>query len=179
MYYCPTISQYLDILKPTESEVQEAFKLLHDEGVIKPIRITHDGNLRYKIADPLMEDLLEYCGELYHLVYTIIEVICDNIREPTADEIKWVEQAIGHNGARKLIRKSNETRSNRLSKVKNKKQFLTKATQKILEYRKMIEQNVLVLREDYAEQIDKYHFLCDELFEIIYPKFLQRLSFSK
>jgi hypothetical protein len=165
-------------IKFTESEVQEAFDLLHDEGVIKKILITHDGNLRYIISDPLMEDLLEYCGELYHLVYTVIEVIWE-IRKPTDDEITWIEQAIGHNGAGKLLRKSNEARSNRLKKAKNKKQFLAKATQKIQEYRNMIKHDVLLLREDYAEQIDKYHFLCDELFEIIYPKFLQRLSFSK
>jgi hypothetical protein len=62
-------------IKFTESEVLDAFKLLHDEGIIKPIRITHDGNLRYKISEPLMDELLEDCGKLYHMTYTVIEVI--------------------------------------------------------------------------------------------------------
>lgn len=166
-------------IKFTESEVQEAFKLLGDEGVIKPIHITYDGNLRYIISDPLMEDLLGYCGELYHLVYTIIEVIWNNIRKPTVEEIKWIEQAIGPEGVVKMSRKSNEARSNRLKKAKNKKQFLTKAKKGILEYRKLIDQDVRVLKNEYDEQINKHRFLCDELFEIIYPKFLQQLSFSK
>jgi hypothetical protein len=126
-----------------------------------------------------MEDLLEYCGELYHLVYTIIEVIWNNIRKPTVEEIKWIEQAIGLEGALKMSRKSNEARSNRLKKVKNKKQFLTKAKKEILEYRKLIEHDVHVLKNEYDEQIGNYQFLCDELFEVIYPKFLQQLSFSK
>jgi hypothetical protein len=165
-------------IKFTESDVQEAFDLLHDEGIIKKILITHDGNLRYIISDPLMENLLEYCGELYHLVYTVIEVIWE-IRKPIAEEIKWIEQAIGSSGAVKMTRKSNGVRTNRLKKAKNKKQILAKATQKILEYRNMIKHDVLLLRKDYAEQIEKYQFLCDELFQIIYPKFLQQLSFRK
>jgi hypothetical protein len=166
-------------IKPTKSEVEDAFKLLHDDGLIEPIRITHNGDLRYKISDFLMEDFLEVCKKLYHLTYTAIEGIW-NIRKPTDDEIKWMEQAIDTKGAEKMARKSNEARSNRLIKVKkNKKQFYTKATQKILEHRNMIRHDTLLLKKQYAEQIDKYQFLCDELLEIVYPKCLQRLSFNK
>jgi len=167
-------------IKPTKSEVQDAFKLLHDEGIIEPIRIRHNGDLRYKISDFLMEDFLEVCLKLYHLTYTVVEVIWNNIRKPTDDEIKWMEQAIGTKGVEIMCRNSYEARSNRLIKVKkNKKQFYTKAIQKILEYRDMIGHDTLLLKKQYAEQIDKYQFLCDELLEIVYPKFLQRLSFSK
>ena len=165
--------------KPTKSEVEDAFKLLHDDGLIEPIRITHNGDLRYKISDFLMEGFLEVCKKLYHLTYTVIEGIW-NIRKPTDDEIKWMEQAIDTKGVEIMARKSNEARTIRSRRVKkNKKQFYTKATQKILEYRDIIRHDTLLLPKLYAEQIDKCQFLCDELLEIVYPKCLQRLSFNK
>jgi hypothetical protein len=164
--------------KPTKSEVEDAFKLLHDDGLIEPIRITHNGDLRYKISDSFMEDFLEDCKKLYHLTYTVIEGIW-NIRKPRDDEIKWMKQAIGK-GVEIMARKSNEARTIRSRRVKkNKKQFYTKATQKILEYHDIIRHDTLLLPKLYAEQIDKYRFLCDELLEIVYPKCLQRLSFNK
>ena len=33
---------------------------------------------------------------------------------------------------------------------------------------------ILDLKKTYADVIEKYQFPCDELLEIIYPKFLQR-----
>lgn len=114
------------------------------------------------------------------VTYTVIEVIWDNIRKPTYDEIKWMGQAIGTKRVEIKCRNSHEARSNRMIKVKKyKEQFYTKATQKILEYRDMIRDDTLLLKKQYAEQIAKYQFLCDELFEIVYPKFLQQLSFDK
>ena len=78
-------------IKFTKDEVEDAFKLLLNEGMLKPITIMYNGELRYVIYDSLLTEFLDDCWHLYHGVYELTDVVWTRIRKPTNDEIKWLE----------------------------------------------------------------------------------------
>ena len=145
-------------MKFTESEVQDAFKLLRDEGMLRPITFSLNGELRYDVYDPSVKMFLEDCWKLYKLVYVITDVIWNKIRPLTTDEIKWVEGHSGTQTADKL------------------RLYLKKDWLKITEHNNEIKRYTEHLTKEYAEVIIKYQFPFDDLLEVIYPKCLQQLA---
>lgn len=163
-------------MKFTESEVQDAFKLLRDEGMLRPITFSLNGELRYDVYDPSVKMFLEDCWKLYKLVYVITDVIWNKIRPLTTDEIKWVEGHSGTQTADKLRRNTSIERYKHFKKIKNKKLYLKKAWLKITEHNNEIKRYTEHLTKEYAEVIKKYQFPFDDLLEVIYPRCLQQLA---
>ena len=160
-------------IKFTKDEIQDIFRMLRDEGILRPIIITYNNELRYEICDPQLEGFLEGCGHIFHMVHNMTDAIWSRIRKPTDNEIKWLKQLRGAQHTDELGRKTHDERQEFLLRAKNRKWISEKAKKVIIEYNGEIKKYVADLKKEYDETIRKYQFLCDELLELIYPEFLQ------
>jgi hypothetical protein len=107
------------------------------------------------------------------LVYSIIEVIL-GVRPPTEDDRRWLELLRGTQGADKILRILYEKRK----RLKNDPLFIKRTEERMKVCNNKINNLILDLKKSYADVMEKYQFPCDELLEIIYPKFLQQLALS-
>lgn len=163
-------------IKFTKDEIQDIFRMLRDEGILRPISVNYNNELRYEISDPQLEGFLEECGHIYHMVYNMTDAIWSRIRKPTDNEIKWLKQLRGAQHTDKLGRKTYDERQEFLLRTKNRKWISEKAKKVVIEYNDEIKGYVTDLKNEHDETIRKYQFLCDELLELIYPEFLQQLK---
>ena len=67
-------------IKFRKPEVQDAVELLRDEGMLRPIAFSPNGELRYDVNNPSVKKFLEDCWELYRIVYSLTELIWKKIR---------------------------------------------------------------------------------------------------
>ena len=72
----------------TQPEVQDAFELLLNEGMLRPMAFSPNGEERYDVYDSSVKKFLEGCWGLYNLVYSLTDLIWNKVRAPTTDEIK-------------------------------------------------------------------------------------------
>lgn len=157
----------------TEDEIQIIFNQLRDEKdpIIRIVAFDHNGEPRYDVSDPLLKELLDIYWDIYNLIYSITEVIWKCVRRPTEDERKWLELLRGKQNTDKILRVFYEMRK----RYKNEPLFIKKTESRMKVCNNKINSLILDLKETYACVIKKYQFPCDELLEIIYPKFLQQL----
>ena len=157
----------------TEYEIQNMFDSLHNESkdpMIRVVAFDHNGEPRYDVSDPSLRELLDVYWDIYNLVYSITEVIWKCVRRPTEDERRWLELLRGTQNADKIRRIFYEKRK----RLKNEPLFIKKTEERMKVCNNKINNLILDLKKTYADVIEKYQFPCDELLEIIYPKFLQR-----
>ncbi|HEY7083054.1 MAG TPA: hypothetical protein VH500_25455 [Nitrososphaeraceae archaeon] len=159
----------------TKPEVQDAIELLRDEGMLRPIAFSPNGEERYDVYDSSVKMFLEGCWELYTLVFFLTDLIWKKIRPLTTDEIKWVERHTGTQTAHNILRDTSIERYKHYKKIKNKKLYLKKAWPKITEHNDEIKRYTEYLKNIYAKVIEKHPFPFDDLLELIYPKCLQQL----
>jgi hypothetical protein len=165
-------------IKFTRDEVKNAFELLLNEDMLKPITIMYKGELRYVISDSLLEEFFVDCWHLYHKVYEMTDVVWNYIRKPTNDEIKWLELIRGTKIADKVRRDAYYARRKFIMKFTNKELVIKKAIKKIKEYNNNINEETIFIEKQYEELIEKYQFPCKDLLELIYPKFLRQISLN-
>jgi hypothetical protein len=158
----------------TEEEVQDMFESLRDEKdpILRAIAFDHDGEPRYDISDPSLRKLLDTYWKIYNAAYFVIQTIWKCVRRPTEDERSWLELLNGTQTADKICRTFYEKRK----RFKNSPLFIKETKEEMKDCNNKINNLVLSLKKRYSNVIEKYQFPCDELLEIIHPKFFQELG---
>ncbi len=157
----------------TEDEVQGMFDSLHNENdpMFRVVAFDHNGEERYDVCDESLGELLDSCWKIHNLACFMAETIWKSVRKPTEDERKWQELLKGKEKAANMFRLFYEKRKH----LKNDSLFIKKVNERIKDCNNKLNDLVLDLKRTHASVIGKYQFPCDELLEIVYPKFLQQL----
>jgi hypothetical protein len=153
----------------TLEEVEEAFKTLHQEKLLKPMRM-HSNEIIYAITDNSLERLLEDCLDLYDFVYGTIYGIWRFIRGPTREEIEWLELFKGTQDTSRIRRKAFDERHTR--RKEKTKEWLKWYKGDVRESEKAINEMVSDLNKNHADTIKRYGFPSEDIMKIVYPKFL-------
>ena len=154
----------------TLEEVEEAFKTLHQEKLLKPMRM-HSNEIIYAITDNSLERLLESCLEIYEFVHGTIYGIWRFIRKPTEEELDWLELFKGTQDTSRIRNKAYNERHTARPKKKTK-EWLKWYKGDVRESEKSINEMVLDLNKNHADTIKRYGFPSEDILNIVYPKFL-------
>jgi hypothetical protein len=147
-------------------EVEDAFKTLHEENLLKPMTI-YNHKIIYEIPDNSLERLLEDCLELYDFVYGTIYGIWRFIRGPTDDEIEWLELFKGEKDTSRIKKSAYDERHTR--RKKKNKEWLKWYKGDVRDSQKYINGNISELEKKHADTIKRYRFPSEDILEIIYP----------
>jgi hypothetical protein len=156
----------------THSEVQDTFNLAVKEGLLRAILF--DDEIRYVIADPLLDKFL---GDLWHLfcaIFNKMEKTWNFIRSPTQVEIKLLELFYGIKATDEM--RINAYRHRHSLRGKKKKRQIKKVKKEIENIEQDIDEYVSELKEEYTSTVGKYQFPTEKILEIIYPKSVQRTN---
>jgi hypothetical protein len=157
-------------LNLTLEEVEEAFKTLFEEKLLKPMNM-YNIEVIYEIADNSLEHLLESCLEIYEFVYGTIYGIWRFIRKPTEEEIDWLEFFKGIADTSRIRNKAYNERHTARPKKKTK-EWLKWYKGDVRESEKSLDEMVTDLNKNHAYTIKRYGFSSEDILEIVYPKFL-------
>lgn len=156
--------------------VNELFKLLEKENLIKPVFIRPSNETRFDFAELSLKQFVKDLLMMHEgLVTARIFITWKNIKRPTKEERKWQESLWGKKKTDKRFVNACG-RLDGLRKITDEK----KIQQHIKEKKRNVEEidkNLLGLlqrlKKKYCYVIEKYPSLTDMLIETFYPKFLQ------
>jgi hypothetical protein len=161
----------------SELEVEECFRLLLQEDLIKQVLMFH-GEPRYDLVNNDLRIFLQGCWVIYGISSITMNFIWTNVRMPTEDERKWYEKLWGkHNSD---IRFNSYHESLRVKERDIKKKGYRKVSaefESIIEnwgYKALIE-HFQKLNEHHSNIIQKYLPLSNILMKMVFPEFLRNL----
>jgi hypothetical protein len=167
---------YYARLEDDVSTVQECIKKLQDENIIREIKI--DGEeCRYILVEPLWEDFVKDCSTfLEHDIMLRLFIVWQNIRKPTPMERLYQEYCWGKrsaDGRIKRVCKALEGNREKQNLVRSNYDIKERAKHHInlLDYN--LVQDVRELKKKYHSLIEKHTWICNQIINTIYPKFIQ------
>ena len=176
--------QYLSF---SSDQITEAFILLHKDNVLHPVPRT-SGDPVYRIVDNDLYFLLYFLEDLFtEYVMPILRNIWKYIRDPKPEERVWLTLLEGEIRADKIIIEENEHRREIDSEIRRKASGIEMVAKNMLRNKKSektieIESRLRSIQEELNGYMKTYEFIIKRykslhnIFEIMFPEFLQRLE---
>jgi hypothetical protein len=161
----------------SQSEVEEYFNLLVQQGLIKRVLVFH-GESRYDIVDEGLRLLLKDCWVIHGIATITMHNIWKRVRKPTEEEREWYQMLWGkqrttvHMNHDYQILKSHEKDPNKKGyrKISDEERSL------IIDwgYRGIIE-HFENMKEKHSATIQNHLEISHMLLKMVYPQFLRNL----
>jgi hypothetical protein len=151
----------------SSKELEEAFYLLIDEGILKPVMKFND-EWRYAAADESLDDLLSAYWYIHTRLASIIFTRCWNVRRPTSEELKWLELFDNKKGIDSFRFYAYQD-GRRLLNYNERKRYAIKMREEVKQAREDINELLTEIEEKYVDTSRKYQFPIEQLSEMIYP----------
>jgi hypothetical protein len=161
----------------SQSEVEEYFNLLEQQGLIKQVLVFH-GETRYDVVDDDLRLFLKDCWVVHGIASIVMNDIWKLVRKPTEEERKWYEMLWGEHRAMIHLNRDYETR--KLRDKDHKKRGYRKITKeeqsRITDwgYRGIVE-HFQKLKEKHSTTIQNHPEISHMLIKMVYPEFLHNL----
>jgi DNA-binding HxlR family transcriptional regulator len=161
-------------LEITKEQAEEAFSILRDENLLRPIAMYNDEFI-YAISDERLDKFLQYCLGVYEFVSDLIIGIWDSIRNPNSNEKEWLEFFIGKEGTNRIIIKALDRRKAKHGMTPKKFREWLKWWKDDALKKSEAHANEMVtdLKKKHESTIQKYPYPSNDILELVYPKFLK------
>jgi DNA-binding MarR family transcriptional regulator len=156
-----------DNINYSSKELEEAFYLLIEEGILKPVMKFND-EWRYAVADESLDDLLSAYWYIHARLASIIFTRCWNVRRPTSEELKWLELFNNKKGIDSVLFYAYQD-GRRLLNYNERKRYAIKMREEVKQAREDINELLTEIEEKYVDTSRKYQFPIEQLSEMIYP----------
>lgn len=145
-------------LKPTKTELEEAFDTLRKEHIIKPIGFKFQREMRYTVTDGSLRAMIKDLWNMHSTEWSLLYNKWDILEPPTEDEKKWLSWCWGEEEARRFFQQA-EVRRHDLQK---KEDMLISLTQDLVSRLEMeLKQKIEDFKAKHTNTLKQYTFLRD------------------
>lgn len=165
-----------DSFNYNSKELEEAFYLLIEEAILKPV-MKFRNEWRYAVADESLNDLL---SAYWYIHKRLARIIIDRwvfVRKPTIEELKWMESFDSKKGTDNLRFYAYQDGRSSLSDNERKKHVI-EIKEEVKQARKDINELLTEIELDYLETSKKYKFPIEQISEIIYPPYFRHAMWN-
>jgi len=156
----------------TKEEAREAFSILRDEKLLRPIAM-YNREFIYAISDERLDEFLQGCLEIYEFISDLIIGVWD-FRNPKPQEKEWFEFFIGKEGTNRIIIRALDRRKAKHGMTTDDfKDWLKWWKNAFKKSEADAEEMVTVLKKKHESTIQKYPYPCEDVLNLVYPKFLK------
>jgi DNA-binding MarR family transcriptional regulator len=145
-------------------ELEEAFYLLIEEGILKPV-MKFRNEWRYAVADESLNDLLLAYWYIYGRLAEIIHSRWCHVR-PTVEELKWMELFDSKKSIDSYLFYAYQD-IRRLQNNNDRKRYAIKIREEVKQSREDINELLTEIEADYLEK--KHKFPIEQISEMVYP----------
>lgn len=161
----------------SQSEVEEYFNLLVQQGLIKQVLVFH-GETRYDIVDGDLKSLLGDCWIIHGIAFMVMRKIWRLVRKPNEEEYTWYEMLWGKQRTMVHLNQDYEILKTR-EKDPNKKGYrkASKEDQSLIMnwgYRGIVE-HFNKMKEKHRTTMQNHSEISHMLLKMVYPPFLHKL----
>jgi DNA-binding HxlR family transcriptional regulator len=165
------VFEHIDL---TRGEVEKALMLLIEKGMIRKV-FQFDGQERFSISEPALEEVITNCWEILQTVREIAFTTWMYLRKPNEPERKWLAIFYGNEKAEQMFRMYYGYRKMCKAEVRQDKRFAKSLEAGIKKLKVRARRNLRELYKKYNTDIIKgYGFPLDILIELIYPMTLRQ-----
>jgi hypothetical protein len=164
----------------TNAEIEKAFNLLEQEGLISKVRspvleLLNEGT-RYDITDERLREFIKCCWmDLFGGTTIRMELAWQTINNPSEEEKNWYKIFWGQKRANVHFAIYHDTKSLRQRHKNNTTENKT-AMNLIKRMDKSLLETLNRLSEEYQDVIEKYSYPSAMLLNLVYPQFLRESS---
>ena len=156
-----------NLISYSSKELEEAFYLLIEEGILKPV-MKFNNEWRYAVADESLNDLLLAYWYIRGRLHSIIYSRWWHVRRPITEELKWMD-LFDNKKSIDATRFYAYQDGRRLLNDNERERYARKLRKEVKQAREDINELLDDIEVNYLETAKKYAFPIEQISEIIYP----------
>jgi hypothetical protein len=145
----------------SEEKIGEIFEILRQTGLIRPLSVLDEKEIKYCINNESLRELIQKIWEIHQLELAVLQNKWNHFEEPNEVQKEWLLHIFGEKRSDSIINKSYWNRKS-FNKIKNEEE-ISRVKQEIEILEKAITQRVQKLNKKYEKVIQEYAFPPDVL----------------